>query len=515
MEGDFSRFRGAGQSYSGVLMQQGRVQLDADWNEQWILQTESLRDALRDIIGDHGGPSRSGGVGFQVERNTSVLGEPVEGPPEGPDTRDDVDLYLRRGTYYVDGIRLELRSHRRVDTGLRLSASGAWLVYLEVWERHVNAIEAPSIREVALLGPDTATRAQVVWRVNLLQVAAMPPEDGEETLPDMADTAIRGALIERGRFTLAARASTVNTATDPCMLSPMAQYRGLENQLYRVEIHTNHRRPSNAAELPPGVVLFRFKWSRDNGTVVFPIEVYAGPSASEPGVSGPFLVTLTLAHLGRDTRFGLTAGDVVEFVNDLVTRPPTESHAANEETTRRAGALGVVRGVDPETLTVRVEVYAAPADTALMADLDLHPYLRRWDQRPPARTDTRTGNDLATPRPLEDGAVPVTASDLGRWFELEDGVQVCFKAPTDRGMPWALHAGDFWMVPARVATGRVEWPERRVSSGGTTTRVPIDVEPLGTLRHYAPLAYVRIADGVVSSPRTTQRTFDPLAGRVR
>ena len=56
--------------------------------------------------------------------------------------------------------------------------TGAGLVYLDVWEREVTAIQDPNLLDVALGGVDTATRRQTVWQVKLLQGAAgQPPPD--------------------------------------------------------------------------------------------------------------------------------------------------------------------------------------------------------------------------------------------------------------------------------------------------------------------------------------------------
>ena len=38
------------------------------------------------------------------------------------------------------------------------TTAGRYLAYLDVWERHITALEDPEILEVALGGPDTATR---------------------------------------------------------------------------------------------------------------------------------------------------------------------------------------------------------------------------------------------------------------------------------------------------------------------------------------------------------------------
>ena len=40
-------------------------------------------------------------------------------------------------------------------------------MYLDVWERHVTALEDDDIREKALGGADTTTRCKVVWQVKV------------------------------------------------------------------------------------------------------------------------------------------------------------------------------------------------------------------------------------------------------------------------------------------------------------------------------------------------------------
>ena len=41
-----------------------------------------------------------------------------------------------------------------------------------LWERHITYIEDEKIREIALDGPDTTTRAKVVWQVKLVSIDA-------------------------------------------------------------------------------------------------------------------------------------------------------------------------------------------------------------------------------------------------------------------------------------------------------------------------------------------------------
>jgi hypothetical protein len=64
-KGDFSRFPfDPRKHYSAVLMQQGRVQLDADWNAWADILNHRLRAETADLVGPGGGPA--GAAGFEV-----------------------------------------------------------------------------------------------------------------------------------------------------------------------------------------------------------------------------------------------------------------------------------------------------------------------------------------------------------------------------------------------------------------------------------------------------------------
>src|SRR5215475_11468224 len=74
--------------YSGVRMQQGRVQLDADWNEQVDIDAHLDETTRTDVIGRCGVPVHD--AGFAVA--------PLPGSP---------DLAISAGRAYVDGILCE------------------------------------------------------------------------------------------------------------------------------------------------------------------------------------------------------------------------------------------------------------------------------------------------------------------------------------------------------------------------------------------------------------------------
>ena len=155
MKGDFSRDTyDRTKHFSRVLQQQGRVQLDADWNEQTAILIHYMRTLAADLIGPFAGPKES--KGFDILPVT------------------DGDFTIGAGRYYVDGILCE--NEKEKVTYLKQedypnptapNTSTAYLVYLDVWERHITALEDDYIREKALGGPDTATRTKVVWQVKI------------------------------------------------------------------------------------------------------------------------------------------------------------------------------------------------------------------------------------------------------------------------------------------------------------------------------------------------------------
>lgn len=88
MKGDFTRETyDPAKHYRRVLMQQGRVQLDADWNEQTEIVLHYLRVLTRDVIGPDAGPADD--CGFEIvteealERLEHCHGQQAPVDPEG------------------------------------------------------------------------------------------------------------------------------------------------------------------------------------------------------------------------------------------------------------------------------------------------------------------------------------------------------------------------------------------------------------------------------------------------
>jgi len=402
-------------------MQQGRVQLVADWNEQVSILLHYLRSLARDLGSEHWGPTND--AEFKIQANGSK------------------DFRIGAGHYYVQGILCENNEEKLTYTNQpdyplneaeKELNEGEYLVYLDLWERHLTYIEDDLIREVALAGPDTATRAKIVWQVKLTKGENLDnnlKQDYGKFLNVIKDKS------KPGSGKLRARARKQKDTDEPCLTSPEARYRRAENQLYRVEIHKggaawNGKKKDDGGNQDTA----SFKWSRDNGSVIFPIRQLAGTK-------------VVVEHLGRDERSSLRQWDWVEVVDD------------DRVLRGEVGQLAQVDEIDIGELTVTLKVSPGANLPDYQENDARHPLLRRWNQKE-AEIQIKGGT---------------TDSD---WIELEDGIQIQFQ-------PGATYrTGDYWLIPARTVTGDVEWP------GPVDT--PTAIPPHGIVHYYAPLAIISV-----------------------
>ncbi|HWB75183.1 MAG TPA: DUF6519 domain-containing protein [Nannocystaceae bacterium] len=322
MNGDISRSTfDADKGYSSVREQQGRLRTDADHNEQVDIDLFDERTVRTDVIGDSGAPQGDAGMAI-----TST------GPA----------LHIGAGRYYVDGIRCENRpdSATFVDftaqpflpEAVLPSTAGVFVAYLDVWERPITAIQDPAIREVALGGADTTTRTQVIWQVKLLPIAT--PGASPSCASPFDEWS---ALLAGTDGTLDVRVTPAGTTTDPCVVPEEAGFRGVQNQLYRVQVHDIH--PTDGP---------RFKWSRDNAAIV--ASVLAQPSADVVDVD----------RLGPGGAAGLELGTFVELTDD------------HDDLLERPGRLGRIVDIEERVRLV------LDLDGAYTFHDDRHPQARGW-----------------------------------------------------------------------------------------------------------------------------------------
>ena len=404
MKGDFTRFRLGNESrYTEVLQQQGRVSLDSDWNEATAINSWQRRqrtidafgkfaavgDAFRvtylpnhaDLVFEPGRAYVAGllteweanpvRVDFQKSDAGIVLTAEAGSLTSGRIYRlgaDDEDDFVFIRVDGVDDDRFDASvsfdedleglpdsgrgtaeavvSYRTQHLGVAapFAADGSELapgrrgyaVVLDVWQRHVTAVEDAGLLEEALGGPDTTTRLSVEWAVRLLPVE---PEVTCSTDPPDLD---RGGA---GPGRVSAWVVPTEDFEDPCLLPTDAGYRGLENRLYRVEVHTGNEEGDSL----DGVTL---KWSRSNAASVSAVKVNDGD-------------TVEVTSLGADEE-GLRAAPLVELFDRI-----------NERTPSPGTLLEPIANVDPANNRIEFpqdvsDANGRPWDTGTLR-------ARRWD----------------------------------------------------------------------------------------------------------------------------------------
>jgi hypothetical protein len=376
--------------WRGVVSQQGRVTLEADWNEAAAIAAEENRAQLIDVVGVSGTPDD--GYGVTVESTG--------------------DLTISHGTLYVGGERVSLDSdldyaHQPdwIDTAgdplwvaPAVPASPDEAVYLLLREQEVGAVEDPALLDVALGGPDTSERLRILQRVVRQSTAqttcAAALGDLEQTWAGMGLTFDPATMRLDSSATL--EVSFQQAATGPTPCDPVAQggYLGAENQLIRVQI------ASVAESGAPTLV-----WGFDNAYFLYRVTPV---SVDETGNT----TTLKLASAPVDSFHQPAKNQAVEVL---------EAAAQLTATDYLAATSGVVTTVatayDPDTQQV---VISKALDTTTQASPQL--FLRVWQD---TIADT--------------GGGPFALGDTGLQVSLSSSSGV-------------YHVGDYWVFAVRPGT---------------------------------------------------------------
>ena len=465
--------------FSQLLFHQGRVMLPSDLNESGAIFQYYLRQFIMDFVGKHW----RAGESFVIS-DVKI---------------SDKTFKITAGHFYVDGILCvneveSFYSPKGEETVQPMFPTPEWgkindeslpkdfAVYLECWERHVNWIHRPQIREVALGGRDTSSRLEIAWQVRILTPKVAEGyiqsvsnalanknagneyikkvfddfknslDENKSTLNPCDTTQALIDILDDADPKLRVWAKKSADATDPCSISPDAKYRGLENQLYRVEIHRPGIVPpvgSDSMQPKPS-----FKWSRENGSVVF--RIIKVESSLSP-IKGEDVVTLIvdLDILGRDNRYGLCVNDWVELTNDEI------------EFGQKVLPLAQIMKIDPAL--GRLTLINTDNTTA---DFSRCTMLRRWDQTENSNKVNKEGTINIEKEGDED------EYEKDSWILLERGIKIQFQPGGN------YRKGDYWLIPARVATGDVEWPKQEGKE------VPEARSTDGIKRHRAALGVV-------------------------
>jgi hypothetical protein len=477
--------------FSRVLMQQGRVQLDADWNEQVGILLNYLQTMMVDLVGPSAGPVGACGFGLLVtQADIKALKLPKEDEAALIERLKKEEILVSQGRYYADGLLAENDEYasffQQPSSSLnpdalkkmQAEAKGPVILYLDVWERHLTAIDDDRIREIALGGPDTTTRAKITWVLRARVPVGNESKKIPATLPPPAKDLgkLRDALQpefeawrnaqRQNRGLMRAGIEEQPKSEDPCVNSPESVYRGNENQLYRVEIHKSGSGWDGKGKAALADTA-TFKWSRDNGSVA---------AAWLDGDGNVLSVTPS-----RDQARGFAGGQWIELSDD------------RNELESIPGTLVQITDVESGSLTIDP---ATAHGSIARTDFPQTPKVRRWDQE---ETEEIT---------LSEGAIQI---QYDKWFALEDGMQVQFPTPTaPNGLEF--RSGDYWLIPARVATRDIEWPWEHENDAVVegTARKRRALPPHGVTHHYALLGLLAAGAANPFNFADLRRKFAPL-----
>lgn len=478
------------QHYVGIVMQQGRVQLDADSNEADRIDLHRRRTLGLATIGRIGVEKNTGG--FQIEASPDgrdlligagrlwIDGRLCENTPQpvgaavtsltelaldtvladGRPLAADDWIELRQGNAVIGPLQvqsvnaaaasitlsseaagttagdradlyriasLNSQPYRRDTIDLAALADGRYAVTFTAWDREVTDIDDPALIETALNGAETATRLQSAWRLDVVRVGpAAGNADCTVEMPNFPPQT-------DGRIAVSLDAATA--ADNPCVLPDAGGYRGLEHQLYRVEVHRI---------IGNDIV---FKWQRDNANLVSQVDAVG--------------TTFRVDDIGRDEMSGFQESGFVELTNESLM-------LAN-----RSGDLLKISGIERAIRQIEINTAFAElhAETAVVRAVDgPRPRARRWDGRAIAST-----------------------TNPNQQVVLERGLVMRIEGTSFR-------EGDYWLIPARTATvadpGAIEWP---TTDDGDAIAIP----PHGVDHDHGKLALVDLIGDVFQTGTET------------
>ena len=257
MRGDFSSWRDEQkQNFVGVLHQQGRVLLDADWNAQTDLTNHWQDTAGLDIIG-----AGVAAIPSSQPNSFQITGAELKTPP------DRIELTVMPGRVWADGLLYELdgpaagvkRVARYLQPPIQDPAATfptipsvpvtRDAVILEVWREELSAFQIPELLfEPALGDPDTTERVLTSAAFRLFRL------DADDSCSSIIDR-LKDNFENKGKLTVTLQPITPSGTPD-CPLVEGGGYTGFEHNLYRIEI----------ADVDGPTSMF--KWSQYNGGIV-------------------------------------------------------------------------------------------------------------------------------------------------------------------------------------------------------------------------------------------------------
>lgn len=523
MKGDFSRqTANLKKHYSGVLMQQGRVQLDADWNEQLAIGQHRIQTEARDVIGPAAAPLSGGGLAIAFTEGFAVL-------------------TISPGRMYVDGILCELEATSIPISNLHYKAlsvevpvwsvdgrdfqPGQWVEFSDIvggksitMLAQINVVDPANLLlgfvdvdfnnftattrlrripsyttqpDYPILQPDSPgpdysyTTGSGSTNLTVLDLSKLP----QNTVPliyldvwqrhvtwlddpHIREVALNGAdTTTRVQVVQQVKILPVQTSQGTTCSTHFSEWDTLvAPSTGTLNAWTTAPTTTTSVCLPPPGTGYQ---RLDNQLYRLEID-QGGDSARQDHITfkasrdnGSVLVAIdsfkgndiTVKEVGLDDVLGFANADGQTIWGEIVS-DVTELHGL-------PGQLVQIKHVEPLTRTITVD----PGSTPLTPVDKLQYKLRRWDLF---------------------GTVTFGPQDL------EGGIQLQFS-------PGAYKTGNYWLIPARTTTGQIEWPQ---DSSGRSIPQP----PLGITHHYCRLALLEPLPGGVPlwSVQDCRRSFPSL-----
>jgi hypothetical protein len=229
-----------------------------------------------------------------------------------------------------------------------------------------------------------------------------------------------------------------STAAGPCSIASNTGFSGMENQLYRVEIHQPGTLAAGPVNYPVPAGTATFKWSRDNASVATGVTAITSAANS----AGASTSQLTVLSTGRDAVLSFAPQNWIEITDDYLelSGQPGELHQIDSN------------GVDPTRSTITlVTAVSAALLTRFTGPVNYHTRICRWDQAGQV-LQAGTGTlwiDLNAAGSTGDIPVPPAGTTL----VLENGITVSFGLSSTTG---SIHTADSWTFAARTADGSIQ-----------------------------------------------------------
>ena len=403
------------QQYRSVVMQQGRVTLEADWNEAAQITNEEIRKEALDFVGPCGTPDD----GYRVV----VLSVPTNPP---------FDFFIRSGTMYVGGMRVHLydpvqysnqpdwRDYGPEDPDWvdlsSFTASPAIFptnefVYLYLREQEISAVEVPDLKDVALGGPDTAQRTRLLQR--FVRVSSQGKDCVSGLTAAQAKWQTEGLFFDPDTMRLCSWSrlqvgfSNQTQTPDPCQ--PLAQggYLDPDNQLIRVQISGVDHATGNP----------KFLWGFDDASFLYRINI----DSNNPQ-------NLVFQQVPVDANHQPVTGQAVEVLRTAADLPNGGDVAATS-----GFVFTLEQNYDPDSQSITIPTgLSLPTDYTFPAQSPPNQlFLRVWQQE----VVFTPGQTVA----LGNTGLTVTPQTLNNQ---------------------PFHLGDCWMFAVRPATPQTVYPER-------------------------------------------------------